>query len=198
MLKYLDSLENRRKMNKLTLLYKIRNNLLCIKENGCLERADSRTRDASRNYELKSAKTELFKHSFFINTPKIWNNLQSVIKDTPLEHQNPVGVLQHVQLRLHGNPKLTGIIRFVHIYTVTISNAIIHQQTKTWCKQLVQLRLRGNPKLMGSSPAHLHNQTAIQSVLVDLGPYRLQPTYNFVRPRYKCMSGFMPCGAHKS
>ena len=45
MLKDLDlsSLENRRKMNKLTLLYKIRNNLLCIKENGYLERADSRT-----------------------------------------------------------------------------------------------------------------------------------------------------------
>ena len=42
MLKDLDlsSLENRRKMNKLTLLYKIRNNLLCIKENGYLERAD--------------------------------------------------------------------------------------------------------------------------------------------------------------
>ena len=32
-------------MNKLTLLYKIRNNLLCIKENGYLERVDSRTRD---------------------------------------------------------------------------------------------------------------------------------------------------------
>ena len=42
------------------LLYKIRNNLLCIKENGYLERADSRTCDASRNYKLKSAKTELF------------------------------------------------------------------------------------------------------------------------------------------
>ena len=83
MLKDLDlsSLENRRKMNKVTVLYKIRNNLLCIKEHGYLERADSRTRDASRNYKLKSAKTELFKHSFFINTPKIWNKLPSVIKD---------------------------------------------------------------------------------------------------------------------
>ena len=68
---HLSSLENRRKMNKLTLLYKIRNNLLCIKENGYLERADSRTRDASRNYKLKSAKSELHRHSFFINTPKI-------------------------------------------------------------------------------------------------------------------------------
>ena len=49
MLKDLDlsSLENRRKMNKLTVLYKIRNNLLCIKENGYLERADSRTRDVT-------------------------------------------------------------------------------------------------------------------------------------------------------
>ena len=75
MLKDLDisSLENRRKMNKLTVLYKIWNNRLCIKENGYVERADSRTRDASRNYKLKSAKTELFKHSFFNNTPKIWN-----------------------------------------------------------------------------------------------------------------------------
>ena len=65
MLKDLDlsSLENRRKINKLTVLYKIRNNLLCIKENGYLKRADSRTRDASRNYKLKSAKTELFKQT---------------------------------------------------------------------------------------------------------------------------------------
>ena len=99
MLKDLDlsSLENRRKMNKLTLLYKIRNNLLCIKENGYLERADSRTRDASRNYKLKSAKSELYKHSFFINTPKIWNNLPSVIKDTQsLEHFR-TAVRQHYQ-----------------------------------------------------------------------------------------------------
>ncbi len=56
----LPRLENRRKINKLTLLYKTRNNLLCIKENGYLESADSRTRDASRNYKLKSAKSELF------------------------------------------------------------------------------------------------------------------------------------------
>ena len=68
----LSSLENRRKMNKLTLLYKIRNNILCIKENGYIERADSRNRDTSRNYKLKSAKTELFKHSFLINNPNIW------------------------------------------------------------------------------------------------------------------------------
>ena len=98
MLKDLDlsSLENRRKMNKLTLLYKIRNNL-CIKENGYLERADSRTRDASRNYKLKSAKSELYKHSFFINTPKIWNKLPSVIKDIQsLEHFKTT-VRQHYQ-----------------------------------------------------------------------------------------------------
>ena len=38
---------------------------LCIKENGYIERADSRTCDASRNYKLKSDKTEVFKHSFF-------------------------------------------------------------------------------------------------------------------------------------
>ena len=99
MLKDLDlsSLENRRKMNKLTLLYKIRNNLLCIKENGYLERADSRTRDASRNYKLKSAKSELYKHSFFINTPKIWNKLPSVIKDTQSLEHFKTAVRQHYQ-----------------------------------------------------------------------------------------------------
>ena len=84
-------------MNKLTLLYKIRNNLLCIKENVFIERADSGTRDASRNYKLKSAKSELYKHSVFINTPKIWNNLPSVIKYTQsLEHFN-TAVRQHYQ-----------------------------------------------------------------------------------------------------
>ena len=93
----LSSLENRRKINKLTLLYKIRNNLLCIKENGYLERADSCTRDASRNYKLKSAKSELFKHSFFINTPKIWNKLPSVIKDTQSLEHFKTAVRQHYQ-----------------------------------------------------------------------------------------------------
>ena len=99
MLKDLDlsSLENRRKMNKLTLLYKIRNGLLCIKENGYLERADSRTRHASRNYKLKSVKSELFKHSFFINTPKIWNNLPSVIKYTQSLEHFKMAVRQHYQ-----------------------------------------------------------------------------------------------------
>ncbi len=100
MLKDLDlsSLENRRKMNKLTLLYyKIRNNYLCIKENGYLERADSRTRDASRNNKLKSAKSELYKHSFFINTPKILNNLPSVIKDIQSLEHFKTAVRQHYQ-----------------------------------------------------------------------------------------------------
>ena len=92
---FLSSLENRRKMNKLTLLYKIRNNR--IKENGYLERADSRTRDASRNYKLKSAKTELFKHLFFINTPKIWNNLPSAVKDTQSLEHFKIAVRQHYQ-----------------------------------------------------------------------------------------------------
>ena len=83
----LSSLENRRKISKLTLLYKISIKLLCIKEKGYLERADPRSRDASRNYQLKSAKIEIFKHSFVINTTKIWNNLPSVIKYTQsLEH----------------------------------------------------------------------------------------------------------------
>ena len=102
MLKDLDlsSLENRRKMNKLTVLYKIRNDLLCIKGNGYLEREDSRTRDASRNYELKSAKTELFKHSFFINTPKIWNKLPSVIlliKDAQSIESFKIAIRKHYQ-----------------------------------------------------------------------------------------------------
>ena len=58
MLKYLDlsSLENRTKMNQLKLIFIIRNNLLCFKANGYLDRADLRTRDTSRNYKLKSAK----------------------------------------------------------------------------------------------------------------------------------------------
>ena len=101
MLKDLDlsSLENRRKMNKLTVLYKIRNELLCIKENGYryLERADSRTRDARRNYKLKSVKTELFKHYFFINTPKIWNKLPCVIKDAQSLESFKIAIRKHYQ-----------------------------------------------------------------------------------------------------
>ena len=93
----LSSLENRRKINKLTVLYKIRNYLVCIKETGYLERADPRTRDASRNYKLKSAKTELFKHSFFINTPKIWNKLPSVIKDAQSLESFKIVIRKHYQ-----------------------------------------------------------------------------------------------------
>ena len=84
-------------MNKLTLLYKMRNNLLYIKENGYIERADSRTRDYSRNYKLKSDKPDIFKHSFCINTPKIWNNLPSVIKDTQSLEQFKTSERQHFQ-----------------------------------------------------------------------------------------------------
>ena len=68
-----------------------------FKENGYLERADSRTRDASRNYKFKSDKTELFKHSFCIITPKIWNKLPSVIKDTQSLEQFKTAVRQHFQ-----------------------------------------------------------------------------------------------------
>ena len=94
----ISSLENRRKMNKLmSVLYKIWNNRLCIKENGYLERADSRTRDASRNYKLKSAKTELFKHSIFINTPKIWNKLPRVIKDAQSLESFKIAIRKHYQ-----------------------------------------------------------------------------------------------------
>ena len=97
MLKYLDlsSLENRRQINKLTVLYK--NYLVCIKETGYLDRADPRTRDASINYKLKSAKTELFKHSFFINTPNIWNKLPSVIKDAQSLESFKIAIRKHYQ-----------------------------------------------------------------------------------------------------
>ena len=84
-------------MNKLTLLYKILNNPLCVKENGYLERAGSRTSDASRNSKLKSAKPELFMHSLFINTPKIWNNLPNVIEDAQSLEQFKTAVRQHFQ-----------------------------------------------------------------------------------------------------
>ena len=68
----------------------------CIKENGYLERADSRTRDASRNYKLKSAKTKLL-HSFFINTPNIWNKLPSVIKDAQSLESFKIAIRKHYQ-----------------------------------------------------------------------------------------------------
>ena len=91
----LSSLENRRKMNKLTVLYQIRNDFLCIKENGYLERADSRTRDASQNYKLKSAKTELFIKAFFLR--QIWNKLPSVIKDAQSLESFKIAIRKHYQ-----------------------------------------------------------------------------------------------------
>ena len=62
-----------------------------------LERADSRIRDASRNYKIKSAKTELFKHYFFINTSKIRNKLPSVIKDAQSLESFKIAIRKHYQ-----------------------------------------------------------------------------------------------------
>ena len=99
MLKDVDisSLENRRRMNKLTLLFKTGNNRLCIKEKGYLEKADSHTRYASRHYKLKSAKTDLLKRSFFISTHKICNNLPSVIKETQSLESFKTAITKHFQ-----------------------------------------------------------------------------------------------------
>ena len=69
---------------------------------GYIERADWRTRDASRNYKLKSAKSELYKHSrsqdlSMVDNAVIWNKLPSVIKDTQSLEHFKTAVRQHYQ-----------------------------------------------------------------------------------------------------
>ena len=93
--------------------------------------SNSRTRDASRNYKLKSAKTE---HSLFINTPKIWNKLPSVIKDAQSLESFKIAIRKHYQSSRNITPEWKpGVI------PMWGSAGIKKTKTKKWYIQLCRV-----------------------------------------------------------
>ena len=72
------SLQDRRMHHKLTLLYKITNELVAIPAETHLTRSDTRTRaNHCFKYKHYNTRTTQFKNSFFPSTIPIWNNLTS-------------------------------------------------------------------------------------------------------------------------
>ena len=70
------SLEDRRKMARMTLVYKIVNGLVAVPVDTSLTPADSRTRAAhSKKFKLIATKTQQYKHSFYPRSIPEWNNL---------------------------------------------------------------------------------------------------------------------------
>ena len=79
-----DTLSDRRRDAKLTLLYKIINHLAEVPTEDILVPADPRTR-ANHSYKFKciQAKTTVFRHSFFVSIIPDWNNLTAAIVESP-------------------------------------------------------------------------------------------------------------------
>jgi hypothetical protein len=69
-----EKLEERRKTNRLCMLYKIKNGLIDIDSHQYIQSNDSRTRGKDRLYQ-KRMSSEAFGNSFFPKTIRDWNQL---------------------------------------------------------------------------------------------------------------------------
>jgi hypothetical protein len=69
-----ETLEERRKSNRLCMLYKIKNGLIDIDSHQYIQANDSRTRDKDRLYQERTS-SEAFGNSFFPKTVRDWNQL---------------------------------------------------------------------------------------------------------------------------
>ena len=72
-----NTLENRRNINRVTMLYKITHNLVAIDPNLYLVKPPvMHTRNSNiLQYQLFNARTNYFKYSFFPHTVVLWNSL---------------------------------------------------------------------------------------------------------------------------
>lgn len=77
-----DSLENRRKTARLTMLYKAVNGVVALPLN-MLQRADSRVRGSAQNFKHLKARKAAFSNSFFPRTVREWNQLPLDVKLAP-------------------------------------------------------------------------------------------------------------------
>ena len=79
-----DTLEIRRKKIRLTMMYKIINNLIDIRAEEYLTKPTRQTRSShSLKYQQFSASTDYYKHSFFPQTTSIWNTLPAPVAEAP-------------------------------------------------------------------------------------------------------------------
>ena len=80
----LDSLEQRRKQQRLSMMYKIVNELVDINQDRYLQKAQTRTRGShSSKFQTISTRTDTFKYSFFPRTIVDWNSLPNNILESP-------------------------------------------------------------------------------------------------------------------
>ena len=75
------TLEERRRRARLTLLFKIKNNLVGIDANQYLTLADPRTRGGKSTFKHISARLEQRQNPFFPRTIRDWNSLPSNIRE---------------------------------------------------------------------------------------------------------------------
>ena len=77
-----ETLESRRKKDRLTTLYKIRHGLVDMDTGDVLRLNDRRTRGQQRLYQ-PTANVKVYKDSFFPRTIQDWNRLPAVVTDSP-------------------------------------------------------------------------------------------------------------------
>ena len=70
-------LETRRKISRLTMLYKIINNLVAIPAEEFITKAKKKTRGHNQKYTQISFKKDYYGYTFFPRTIKEWNSLPS-------------------------------------------------------------------------------------------------------------------------
>jgi hypothetical protein len=75
-----DSLQSRRKDNKLAMLYRIQNDLVDINRTQYLTGGNSRTREAHKFYQQRITH-DVYNNSFFPRTTRDWNTLPATVAD---------------------------------------------------------------------------------------------------------------------
>ena len=79
-----ESLESRRTKIQLTLLFKIKNDLVDIRADDYLPSSTGRTRQAhSMKFRQISTLTDLYKYSFSPRTNPVWNSLPASVAEAP-------------------------------------------------------------------------------------------------------------------
>ena len=77
-----DSLETRRRSDRLKMLYKIQHGLVDIQPDSYIQQGDRRTRREHRLYQERIG-NEIYNHSFFPRTIRDWNTLPSQTTSAP-------------------------------------------------------------------------------------------------------------------
>ena len=81
------TLEQRRRISKAIMLYKILNNLVAIPADKYTTPNNNCTRGHPQRLKTVSCHTNVFLHSFFPSTIVIWNNLPSCVIDSNNTHE---------------------------------------------------------------------------------------------------------------